>query len=383
MRTGFFQSKKPWSSYKDMILSYYLIPYLPKVCSLGIPVVVIDCFAGPGLFEDGTDGSPLIIAKAIAMIAQKGKAVTGRFIEKRHAYFQQLKSNLEPYQYCCNPVNGNFEDSAREIARLARDHSVFVYIDPYGIKSLRFSILAEIYANIQRGSSVEVLLNLNTRSIIRNGLAVLKCRQPEDTEDDEGIAQDEDRDHTMTPEDLDSIAGGKYWRDIVCSRHSFADMEQAYLSEYIRIMAQYFTQVCSYGVKHKYEHTIPKYRLIFGSRHPDAFVLMNDAVCNARDRFLGKQRIEGYLIDMRAEDEIHDRDRLQKSLLSSLQTPSMRKDLIASTMRMVFAEYKESEHKSMISELLKRKIFFSKSGKTRINDDEILSRIPFTKSAPK
>ena len=65
MSDDFFASKKPWSPYKDMVLAYYLKPYLAKVCTLRKPVVVVDCFAGAGRFADGSEGSPLIIAKAL------------------------------------------------------------------------------------------------------------------------------------------------------------------------------------------------------------------------------------------------------------------------------------------------------------------------------
>ena len=113
MSSDFFQSKKPWSPYKDMILAYYLTPYLPKVCSLGKPVVVVDCFAGPGRFEDGSDGSQLIIAKAVRQIAEKGKAVSALFIEEKKKYFQQLKESVKDYQNVCQIVHGSFEDSAK------------------------------------------------------------------------------------------------------------------------------------------------------------------------------------------------------------------------------------------------------------------------------
>ncbi len=136
MSSDFFQSKKPWSPYKDMILSYYLTPYLPKVCSLGKPVVVIDCFAGPGRFEDGTDGSPLIIAKALRLIADKGKLVSAVFIEGKRKYFQRLQESVKDYQDICRTKHGSFEDTAKEIAEMGRKNTVFVYVDPYGIKPL-------------------------------------------------------------------------------------------------------------------------------------------------------------------------------------------------------------------------------------------------------
>ena len=373
MSSDFFQSKKPWSPYKDMVLAYYLTPYLSKVCSLGKPVMVVDCFAGPGRFEDGTDGSPLIIAKAVRRIADKGKAVTAVFIEEKKKYFQRLQVSVKDYEDVCRTVHGSFEDSAKEIADMGRNKTVFVYIDPYGIKPLRFDTLAGIYANIAKGSSVEVLLNFNASSLIRNGLAALKCRQPKETEYDIAVSQGEEVDHTMTPDDLDLIAGGDYWRKIVTSDIQFSDKEEQCVSEYMGLMKRYFGEVCSYGVKEKYEHAIPKYRLLFGSRHEDAFILMNDAICNARDKFLGKQRVDGYLFDMRADDEIHDPKRLRMAIVDSLTTSMTRKKLIVHAMHGVFAEYKESEYKRMIGNLLKNGNFGSRSGKARINDYEVLS----------
>jgi three-Cys-motif partner protein len=369
----FFHSKKPWSPYKDMILSYYLTPYLPKVCTLGRPVVVFDCFAGPGRFEDGTDGSPLIIAKAVRRIAYKRKPVSAVFIEEKRKYFQRLQESVKGYQDICRTRHGSFEDTAKEIADMGRKNTVFVYVDPYGIKPLRFETLAGIYANIARGSSVEVLLNFNASSLVRNGLAALKCRQPKKTGEDNDLVQEEEVDRTMTPEDLDLIAGGKFWREIVTSDLSFADKEEQCVSEYIRLMKRFFDEVCSYGIKEKYEHTVPKYRLLVGSRHEDAFILMNDAICNARDEFLGKQRVNGYLFDMRAVDEIHDPQRLRMVIMDSLKTPMTRKDLIVRAMHRVFAEYKQSEHKRMVGSLIGEGHICSKSGKTRINDNEVLS----------
>ena len=100
---------------------------------------------------------------------------------------------------------------------------------------------------------------------------------------------------------------------------------------------------------------------------------MNDAICNARDKFLGKQRVDGYLFDMRANDEIHDPNRLRTAIVDSLTTSMTRKKLIVYAMHRVFAEYKESEYKRMIGSLLRDGSFYSKSGKTRINDYEVLS----------
>jgi three-Cys-motif partner protein len=65
MDSSFFNAKRPWSRYKDFLLQSYLEPYIPKVAKLRKPILIVDCFAGRGSFDDGEPGSPLIIAKAI------------------------------------------------------------------------------------------------------------------------------------------------------------------------------------------------------------------------------------------------------------------------------------------------------------------------------
>ncbi|MBU1910138.1 MAG: hypothetical protein KJ726_08825, partial [Verrucomicrobia bacterium] len=108
-------------------------------------------------------------------------------------------------------------------------------------------------------------------------------------------------------------------------------------------------------------------------------------VCNARDRFLGKQRVEGYLpgLDMRGEDEIHDPCRLERTVLDVLTAPTSRGDLVIRAMRKVFGEYKEAEHRRIVGDMIRRGKMFSRSGKSRINDHETLSRKPFKVVEPR
>lgn len=317
MVQDFFKNKRHWSEYKDLILSYYLTPYLPKVSSLGRPVVVIDCFAGPGRFDDGKDGSPLIIAKAISELAKKGKPVSAIFIEENKKHYRNLELNITDFKGFCTARLDSFENSVAEIGRLARDNTVFVYIDPYGIKPLKFSQLASIYRYIQRGSSVEVLLNFNSPSFIRNGLAALKAESLKEMEHDLSDEELSDIDRTMHPEDIDAIAGGDYWREIIVANSTFQDKEAKCVDTYLAAMTQYFNGVCSYPIKEKYAHTIPKYRLIFGSRHPDGMLLINDASCTARDNFLKAEVVDGYLLDLRKADERHDPGRLKSAIVNT------------------------------------------------------------------
>ena len=61
----FFKEKKSWSLMKDKILSWYLVPYLTKISSLKKTAIIVDGFAGTGFYNDGSEGSPIIICKTI------------------------------------------------------------------------------------------------------------------------------------------------------------------------------------------------------------------------------------------------------------------------------------------------------------------------------
>ena len=57
----FFKGKRPWARIKDKVIGDYLVPYLNKVSKLKRTIVIVDAFAGQGIFEDGSKGSPIII----------------------------------------------------------------------------------------------------------------------------------------------------------------------------------------------------------------------------------------------------------------------------------------------------------------------------------
>jgi len=382
MVKDFFSHKREWSKYKDMILGYYLTPYLPKVCSIGRPVIVVDCFAGAGRFDDGTDGSPRIIAQAIKAWADKGKNVSALLVEEKKTLFRQLEGNVHEFGSLCQPVHGTFEDSVTEINKLARTHSVFVYIDPYGLKPLKFSLLSSIYRHLSAGASIEVLMTFCSVSLVRNGRAALGLTQKEIKEDEWFDDFEDERKKTMSPEEIDEIAGGDYWRKVVSSELTFPKMEQVCTDEYMNRMTQYFNGVCCYPIKEKYAHKVPKYRLVFGSRHPDAMRLINDAMCNARDRFLKKELIDDRLFDLRQKDEKHDPSRLHEAILTVLRKEKRlkRRDVIARTLELVFGEYFVKEYGAAIYTLQKQGALCSASGKTRFNDDEWLSIQPFSGS---
>ena len=61
---SFFTGKRSCSVIKDRVLGNYTPPlYLSKVKLLLYLILLVDCFAGQGKFDDGTTGSPLIMCE--------------------------------------------------------------------------------------------------------------------------------------------------------------------------------------------------------------------------------------------------------------------------------------------------------------------------------
>lgn len=385
MSDDFFKQKKEWSRYKDFILDYYLTPYLEKVKFLKRPIVLVDCCAGPGMFEDGSEGSPLIIARHIQTMQIKGIDAKGLFLEKKRKFFVKLQTNLKPYEGFAETKLKDFKTHLDQIRSMTKDSTVFLYVDPYGIKELPFSDLADIYGSIgKHNSSVEVLLNFNSAAFVRCALVALKMDTGDfDLEIEEGFLDDMvNSTEGMTPDQLDKIAGGDYWTNIVSDgKLSFAAKETAMADAYMQQLNEYFPRVCSFPVQRKYGQ-LPKYRLLYGTRHEDGVLLMNDAMYKARERFLAHEFADGRLFDLRPLEECKNTSVFKDRLFQIVRKngPISRKALKLKAMQDFFCLYNSTDYSNAVRELLSgtdAHRIYSLTGKTRINDSELLATEPF------
>lgn len=385
MSEDFFKQKKSWSKYKDFILDYYLTPYIAKVKNLKRPILIIDCCAGPGKFEDGTEGSPMIITKHIIESRTNGIDIKGLFLEKKKKYFKKLENLIMPHSDYIKVLQTDFTGYISKIAEMAKSHTVFLYVDPCGITELIFDELSKIYEQINKsGISVEVLMNFNSCGFVRCGLVALKMESTltdselTDELDDVSLTDIQG----LTPQQIDEIAGGNYWRDIVVdSNLSFPEKEQKIGELYANQINKYYPITVDYPIKAKY-HQIPKYRLIYATRHPDGIFLMNDIMYDARERFLKSEFADGKLFDTRPIEEQKDMMAFTKKIYAivSKKEPIARKFVKLIAMQDFFCRYKTGDYSKAITCLLKGYEglrLYSKSGRTKINDDELLSTKPF------
>ena len=369
---SFFNKKRQWSKRKDKILERYLPPYLLKIATQKAPVFIVDAFAGPGKFGDGELGSPLIICQNIQTALSKGLSVSVSTlcIEAEKELFSELSKSIEQFPFA-EAKHGKFGDFIQEIEKKAGNHSVFLYVDPFAVEGLDWNGMDSVFQHLTISNmSIEVLLNFNAPSFVRRGLAALKLVVPEsnpETEDAEEIDAP-----IVTPlsiERLNNVVGGDWWQSILKSNASFPKQVQQVTDGICERLSKRFREVCQHAIKALPHHTVPKYYLIFGSRHPDALLLMNDEMVKSRLTLaeLAKPK-DPTLFEMRSTDLIPDIGKLPAIILKHTSQPTERRLVIISVVRECFCQFATKQIKGCIKQLLKDGRLKSETGKVRIND---------------
>jgi three-Cys-motif partner protein len=347
----FFRKKRRWSRYKDLILDYYLEPYLAKVATLGRPILIADCFAGPGRFDDGEAGSPLLISGRLAQAQGRGAKVLGFYVEKDPVLHERLVRNTKEAEVPVRIRCGDFRECIGEISSLARDHTVFIYLDPIRPSDLLFTDMESVYDQLKYGHSVEVLINFMSTGFLRavRGLGDQVVRKRTVWAADESVCR------------WDTVAGGSYWQDIVFDRQaSNLERIERLAKGYAQRLRERFDWVISYPIREKYEHRFPKYHLVFGSRHPDAIELMNRAMVRARREFVGARFVDGFLFPNQPEQEVIRPEEIERMVLETCQIlgKTTWRDLRARTTEANPCMYTDSE----INQAIKRAVQTNRLG---------------------
>jgi three-Cys-motif partner protein len=353
---SFFDRKRPWSKRKDRILSYYLEPYLAKVATLRRPILIVDGFAGPGKFSDGEIGSPLIICEKAREAITRGARVSVACIEDVDDLCVRLKQNLSPYPFA-TAFCGKFLEHVPHICESAKTHTLFLYLDPCTVEGLDWRALDMVFQHIRASrASVELLLNFNARSFVRRGLAALKCDVPDI---DAGIEDSEEPDavpaHSPTVDHLNQIVGGSWWSDTLASTKDFTEQVKRVTKQFAEQLRERFSEVGYTAIKAKQTHLVPKYYLVFASRHPDALELMNDAMAKCRGT-------STFYLDLFARSD------LEKLILDLSPDWRPRGDVILDVMRLAFCMFTRAEIRGCIEDQLRAHRLRSETGRIRIND---------------
>ena len=151
----------PHTQGKHLVLEGYLNAWLPIISRWNKRILFIDGFAGPGIYEHGEDGSPLIALntfKKHANLNRSGFEIDFYFIEKDkdrkehlHGLVEQMKQDL-PGQFNIHVEQGEFNNSMTEVLNDIDKQNkqlapCFAMIDPFGVSDTPMSIIERILNN--------------------------------------------------------------------------------------------------------------------------------------------------------------------------------------------------------------------------------------------
>jgi three-Cys-motif partner protein len=161
---------------KHEILRKYLESWI-NVLGKWQQVCYFDCFAGRGIYADGSDGSPIIALKTISDLKQKRthiQDVVCTFIEKDESNYNNLcqvidaeiSRNSDAYNSIIvkPPINDEFFNVASEITRKSNKlNPSFFFIDPFGFSGVPFQTIKDILLI----PKTEVFINFMIRDVNR------------------------------------------------------------------------------------------------------------------------------------------------------------------------------------------------------------------------
>lgn len=369
----FFHTKREWSLRKDLILENYLVPYLPKIATQQRPVLIIDGFAGAGRFDDDQPGSPVIICEAVRK--RRASSSTGSYqvwlVEQDPVLFKRLQVNTSMYRDFVTVHNSTLREVLPAIQSSISKYNVFLYLDPFTVTGLAWNSLDQIFQQVNRQQSIECLINFNVQALARAACFALGKSFKDGVNDDNMVGES-----ASTIATVNESLGGDWWQDRFRNAATFASACKDLTSGYVDKLRDRFAEVCSHEIKERDAHQIPKYVLVFGSRHPAALELMNDAMAKSLKLQADFEApSEATLFETRSTNLVPDQSELDESILRFGRVEQPRKELIMLVVRMQFGKYPWSKIRSRIEELLKQGRMRSKSGRTKINDDELIRTV--------
>lgn len=200
---------------KHALLEKYLLAWMPILGSRYPWVTYFDGFAGRGVYEDGSPGSPVLAMQLADKLAPRLQRVTLRFVERNPENYENLRAAVEtelsrltyPEKVSVHHTQGDFDEAAcafldQAEARGASQAPSFFFIDPFGFTGVPLETVGRILSV----PKTEVFFTFMLRDINR----FLELGQLVDQ--------------------MNVLFGGGCWRDVV----SHADRERALVELYRR-----------------------------------------------------------------------------------------------------------------------------------------------------
>lgn len=290
---AFFDSPKAAAVFKHAVLEQYLPPFAMKTGSRSVHnrVAFVDGYAGPGLYEDGTNGSPALTIEVARNIADK-RTLDCHFVEKDEGFYVKLAKLIEERAtgLSVQTYHGDVSDHFNSLIENTSRIPTFMFLDPFGLV-LPFDSVSKIF---DRPSglgqpAVEILINFTAMGLRRIA----------------GLLADPDC-HRIALNHMDAVCGGQWWRTAwTDNRHNKVAAEEAVVTGYAKRLGG--AARCGWWISEvrNKSHHVPVYYLVFLSRHRDGLILFGESLSLALRKwrkFVYDQEAAGTLFEEAFDD---------------------------------------------------------------------------------
>jgi three-Cys-motif partner protein len=287
----FFNRKRPWSRIKDQVIGSYMPPYLAKVSKLRSHIVLIDAFAGPGIYKDEESssrlGSPLIMCAEAEKFARNN--YTAIFCNRNEVHHRELAEALERLgklitrkKAIC--VLGDSSDLLNEVRSLLKSQTLLLYLDPFGLKGCEFETIKPFLSR-SKDFSTEIIINMSVPIMHR----LTAKRAVAHGQVNSRVEAFHNR--------LTRVLGGDWWKEVLLESSMSPD-EQAseVMRRYVAQLRNYL-EYAGFCPVHEASGARLKYFITFCSRHIDALLLMNDIMCKAYNEYIAATALSGTMFE--------------------------------------------------------------------------------------
>jgi three-Cys-motif partner protein len=248
---------EPHTQAKHDILGRYLSSWF-GILGQRIPrIMYLDGFCGPGRYEDGEDGSPIIALKEALKHGDllRNTDIIFFFIDERQDRIEHLKQEISLLQIPPNfkliVQTGEFQHILEQEFDRAKQNKTnlvptFAFVDPFGFKGVPFDLIKQLLNNPRTEVFINVMIDFVNRFI----------EHPNST------VQQHIIDLFGTPNALNVIQAG-------------GDREENLRRLYLKQLQPYARFIRYFEMQDEFNRAI--YYLFFATNHPLGFTRMKEA----------------------------------------------------------------------------------------------------------
>lgn len=279
---------------KHAVINSYVTPFASKTgsTSKGNRVAFIDGYAGPGRYEDGTEGSGAMLLRKANELTALNRKVECHFVENDPATVARLRdvASAEGGDVKYSITDEGISTRLPILLDEVKEIPLFVYLDPCGLP-IPLDEVALIFKrpNGHGTPATEVLINLTAG--LRRFAGMLYSEKAVEN----------------SLKRLDEAFGGDWWRKVwldKCPTKEGSEgqkmlAELAVVEGYAERLRQQANGAGTWIIDVKPRADLkPIYYLVFASRHPDGLITFGDATS------LGLERWRRHNAEQDAEDTL-------------------------------------------------------------------------------